>query len=840
MNYVKNFNFYGTDAKEIPCVTGSGAPQPTTQGAVGLLYMDTNNGKVYKCTAVTNEISTWELLVSGGGGGENIQSDWNQKDESAPDYIKNKPDDIEHTSYKVQPWSQLESYSEKHYPSMYMLEEMIEQKFSGVDSDIVVLKMDKENLSNKVSLISKDSTHDQYPSAKAVADYFKYMQDSGSNDIYIDDNVYILDKYVPFDEINDYICNISKNEDGSWSANEDGFYVNDMHIGETYRIMSCLIDMEFTLTEDDWDGGYFKYYSDDLKSELWLTGVYITTEEDAEYFGEDIGTFLAPMGYIYYDSDIGEDVFGTPVDEIPWEEYGWGSFYYLNDTITIEYFEPQKIDYRHLPEDIATQDMITATQNMIPQNTESIENKIQSFEEMDENSDSQYPSAKAVVDFSDKKENRSNKLKKLINSVTHTSYPSSRAVMDYIKSTNGDWELLEEIKDNVMYVFDNTGETWSALCEFNVGILEFNKNYTLVTDITSVDFNLGNYADFPSTWMLDFDIDGGKVSLHIIGAPGYWDNDLNDFVYDGYMYDAQMSINYYSDVGEEIPLINGLPPEFMEGYAVTPGIASVGCYTPHKIGKDNLPNDVEFTSNKINTWDELGDDTNGEVKYPTVKFLMGNVSQAETNAVNSANAYTDMKVRDVSRDTIISDGFELIKSDTFTEEVVQITPTLNGRYKELIWIFDVKPEPDTEKTEKARVFLFPTANPTNVGAQKIIQQGNYVISVYKTTDWRLWISVKMIGNYAYSELWWGGMTTLNNGYALSPNENNQIGIAMPGMQLSKNYIDEISLWLYSLENTRVFPAGTTYELWGVRETGHLETALDDIITIQNTLIGGDA
>lgn len=103
MNYVKNFNFYGTDAKEIPCVTGSGAPQPTTQGAVGLLYMDTDNGKVYKCTAVTNEISTWELLVSGGGGGENIQSDWNQKDESAPDYIKNRTHYLAKTLYYSTP-----------------------------------------------------------------------------------------------------------------------------------------------------------------------------------------------------------------------------------------------------------------------------------------------------------------------------------------------------------------------------------------------------------------------------------------------------------------------------------------------------------------------------------------------------------------------------------------------------------------------------------------------------------------------------------------------------------------------------------------------------------------
>ena len=578
-----------------------------------------------------------------------IQPDWNQKDESAPDYIKNKPDDIEHTSYKVQPWSQLESYSEKHYPSMYMLEEMIGQKFSGVDSDIVVLKMDKENLSNKVSLISNDSTHDQYPSAKAVADYFKYMQDSGSNDIYIDDNVYILDKYVPFDELSDHPCFIWKNEDGSWSANEDGFYVNNnMRIGETYRIMSCLIDMEFTLTEDDWDGAYLKYYSDDLKSELWLTGVYITTEEAAEYYGEDIGTFLGVMGYIYYDSDIGEDVFGTPIDEIPWEYDEWaGTYYVQNDTITIEYFEPQKVDYRHLPEDIATQDMITATQNMIPQNTESIENKIQSFEEMDENSDSQYPSAKAVVDFSDKKENRSNKLKKLINSVTHTSYPSSRAVMDYVKNTNGDWELLEETTD-IHYVFDNTGENWCVSNGDNIVIpvLEFNKTYTLLTEVASVEFNLGNYTDFPNSWTLNLDIDGGKVYLQIMGYPGYWDNEIGDFVYDGVMYDALISMTYYADTDEEIPLINGASLEFFDGYAVAVGTASVGYYTPKKIDKERLPSDVEYTGNKTNNWIDPTDD-----KYPTAKLVDSRFNECEkyttdayTAAQNAETLADDAKI----------------------------------------------------------------------------------------------------------------------------------------------------------------------------------------------------
>ena len=56
----------------------------------------------------------------------------------------------------------------------------------------------------------------------------------------------------------------------------------------------------------------------------------------------------------------------------------------------------------------------------------------------------------------------------------------------------------------------------------------------------------------------------------------------------------------------------------------------------------------EDKSNKISSWDELGDDIGGEVKYPNVYFMMENLSQAETNEANNANAYTDMEVSKVA------------------------------------------------------------------------------------------------------------------------------------------------------------------------------------------------
>lgn len=66
MNYVQSLNLFGVEAKEIPCITKSGAPTTTTVGVVGLLYMDTDNGDVYKCTAVNDNVYTWESMHSGG------------------------------------------------------------------------------------------------------------------------------------------------------------------------------------------------------------------------------------------------------------------------------------------------------------------------------------------------------------------------------------------------------------------------------------------------------------------------------------------------------------------------------------------------------------------------------------------------------------------------------------------------------------------------------------------------------------------------------------------------------------------------------------------------------
>lgn len=61
MNFVKNLNAFGVDGKEVPCVTGQGVPTFDTPGEVGLLYLDEDTGKMYKCIAVNGTKYTWVL-----------------------------------------------------------------------------------------------------------------------------------------------------------------------------------------------------------------------------------------------------------------------------------------------------------------------------------------------------------------------------------------------------------------------------------------------------------------------------------------------------------------------------------------------------------------------------------------------------------------------------------------------------------------------------------------------------------------------------------------------------------------------------------------------------------
>lgn len=65
MNYVKSLNNLGLEMRQLPCFPGKGAPTTATEGAVGDLYMDTDTGDIYKCTAAAGGSYTWENTSTG-------------------------------------------------------------------------------------------------------------------------------------------------------------------------------------------------------------------------------------------------------------------------------------------------------------------------------------------------------------------------------------------------------------------------------------------------------------------------------------------------------------------------------------------------------------------------------------------------------------------------------------------------------------------------------------------------------------------------------------------------------------------------------------------------------
>lgn len=68
MNYVKYHNTFGVEAKEIPCLVGTGGPDPSIT-TIGLLYMDQNTGNIYKRT---KEQWVTHNLTNGTGAGSLI------------------------------------------------------------------------------------------------------------------------------------------------------------------------------------------------------------------------------------------------------------------------------------------------------------------------------------------------------------------------------------------------------------------------------------------------------------------------------------------------------------------------------------------------------------------------------------------------------------------------------------------------------------------------------------------------------------------------------------------------------------------------------------------------
>lgn len=82
MNYLEHLNMDGEVVTLLPCITGKGVPTSLTEAAVGMFYMDTTTGDVYKCTAASDGAYTWALV--GGGNIELAESLSGNEEDKAP------------------------------------------------------------------------------------------------------------------------------------------------------------------------------------------------------------------------------------------------------------------------------------------------------------------------------------------------------------------------------------------------------------------------------------------------------------------------------------------------------------------------------------------------------------------------------------------------------------------------------------------------------------------------------------------------------------------------------------------------------------------------------------
>lgn len=64
MNYVNGFDLFGIEARQVTCDCANGAPTSSTPGKVGMLYMNIDNGDIYKCISSSSGTTTWSLLAT--------------------------------------------------------------------------------------------------------------------------------------------------------------------------------------------------------------------------------------------------------------------------------------------------------------------------------------------------------------------------------------------------------------------------------------------------------------------------------------------------------------------------------------------------------------------------------------------------------------------------------------------------------------------------------------------------------------------------------------------------------------------------------------------------------
>lgn len=220
-----------------------------------------------------------------------------------------------------------------------------------------------ERASNKTNIIEENNDINSYPTTQAVIDYTKSFKD----------------KWTLFQEFQETTYGFVNNNDGTWSLGIPTIGPNPPIPTGKYKIITDITTIEFTIPENTNEfsqDGNFEFISEDGKTELTLWGFYGYWDEEIQDIVYDNNKWTGTID-LHYNSSIGETIQGKPIDEIPWEY----DFYVYNDTLYLEYYEPQIIEDRYLPA-----------------NLERTSNKVNQVDWIGLN-DKTYPTSTAVYDF---------------------------------------------------------------------------------------------------------------------------------------------------------------------------------------------------------------------------------------------------------------------------------------------------------------------------------------------------------------------------------------------------------------------------------------------------------
>lgn len=247
----------------------------------------------------------------------------------------------------------------------------------------------------------------------------------------------------------------------------------------------------------------------------------------------------------------------------------------------------------------------------------------------------------------------------------------------------------------------------------------------------------------------------------------------------------------------------------------------------------------EDKSNKSDTiWNEDGDNA-----YPTTKAIINDVYTPHEQRIGDIE--TDLHWKEDSSNKVISinetstdmqypsakatfdgiqnkTGWELVKvavngevvdaAGTLEADVTQISWTFAEKYKELYVHFKL-PTINPDKTSnfpKARIFLYPS----KVNVSKCIYYDQMAVIPDTGVNYHVNFHIQTFGNNCTTQReFLNNESSITCGYALEYN------LGYRAFNITKKidnpYIDMLTALLYPTE-TRCFPTGTVYEIWGVK------------------------